>query len=314
MLAHVSAIPSTTTTREASGAFARRLRGIHEYGWALLLLGPNLALLAIFTFWPLLKSLELSFYRWDMLSPNRAWVGLDNYRYVFSSDASAVFTNTFVFTFFTVGGTMVLGLAVALLLNQQLRGRSIARTFLFAPYVVSGVAVAIIWLFLFDPNYGLLQRFLDVFSINSPNWFRDPNWAMPAVIVVYIWKNLGYAVVIYLAGLQSVPRELYEAARVDGAGPWTRFRHVTLPHLSPVMFFVFVTSILAGLQQFELIDVMTDGGPVNATTTLVFKLYEEAFIAYNAGRAAAYAIVLFVMMLLVTTLQMRFIERQVHYS
>lgn len=297
-----------------SAPSSSRRRRTREYAWFALLVGPNLFLLGVFTFWPLIRSVELSFYRWDMLSPSRPWVGLDNYRYVFSSEAAAVFTNTFVFTLFTVGGTMALGLAVALLLNQALRGRTVARTFLFAPYVVTGVAVAIVWLFMFDPNFGLLQRLLGGLGIDSPNWFRDPSWAMPAVIVVYIWKNLGYAVVIYLAGLQAVPRDLYEAARVDGASPWARFRHVTLPHLSPVIFFVFVTSILAGLQQFELIDVMTDGGPVNSTTTLVYKLYEEAFVAYNAGRAAAYAVVLFVLMLLVTALQMRFVERKVHYA
>jgi multiple sugar transport system permease protein/sn-glycerol 3-phosphate transport system permease protein len=137
---------------------------------------------------------------------------------------------------------------------------------------------------------------------------------MPAVIIVYVWKNLGYAVVIYLAGLQSVPADLHEAAKVDGAGPLHRFWHVTLPHLSPVFFFVFVTSIISSLQAFDIINVMTRGGPVNSTTTLIYRVYEEGFVALNAGRAAAYAVVLFAIMLVVTVLQLRFLERRVHYS
>lgn len=293
----------------------RRRRNVHEYLWFLLFLGPNLLLLGVFTYLPLMRNVWLSFHRWDLLSSSRPWVGLDNYRYVFMGDASAgIFKNTLVFTVGTVGGTMTIGLLMALLLNQQLRGRSVARTLLFAPYVVSGVAVAIIWLFMFDPNFGLVQQMLKQAGLRSPNWFRDPFWAMPAVILVYIWKNLGYAVVVYLAGLQSVPQELHEAARVDGAGVLDRFRHVTLPHLSPVLFFIFVTSILASLQAFDIIKVMTSGGPVNATTTLIYQLYQQGFVAFNAGRAAAYSIVLFVIMLVVTALQLRFLERRVHYS
>jgi ABC-type sugar transport system permease subunit len=290
-------------------------RGLSEHLWFFLFLGPNLLLLSFFTYFPLIRNAYLSFHRWDLISPVRPWVGWDNYRYVFTSPAAGtIFKNTLVFTVGTVGGTMVLGLLVALLLDQPLRGRSIARTLLFASYVISGVAIAVIWLFMFDPNFGLLQQILKSLGFTSPNWFRDPTWAMPAVIATYVWKNLGYAVVIYLAGLQSVPKELHEAARVDGAGPFARFWTVTLPHLSPVMFFVFVTNILASLQAFDIINVMTEGGPVNSTTTVIYKLYQEGFVALNVGRAAAYSVVLFVIMLTVTAFQIRFIERKVHYS
>jgi ABC-type sugar transport system permease subunit len=292
-----------------------RRRLFRDGFWFLLFLGPNLVLLGLFTYWPLLRNLQLSFYRWDLISIVKPFVGSENYLYVLTGpEAGEILRNTLVFTLGTVGGTMLLGLGIALLLNQPLGGRSVARTVLFAPYVVSGVAIAIVWLFVFDPNFGLLQQALRAFDVRSPNWFRDPTWAMPAVILVYVWKNLGYAVVIYLAGLQNVPVELHEAAKVDGAGPWQRFRHVTLPHLSPVLFFVFVTSVLSSLQAFDIINVMTAGGPVNATTTLIYKLYEQGFVALNAGRAAAYAVVLFLLMLAVTALQLRFLERRVHYT
>jgi ABC-type sugar transport system permease subunit len=302
--------------QRASAVRSRRRRGIaRENLWFLAFLGPNLLLLSLFTYWPLVRNAWLSLYRWDLISAYRPFVGLENYRYVFTSpEAGTIFRNTLVFTVGTVGGTMLLGLGVALLLNQKLLGRSVARTVLFAPFVVSGVAIAIVWLFVFDPNFGLLQQVLSQVGVTSPNWFRDPTWAMPAVIIVYIWKNLGYAVVIYLAGLQAVPEDLHEAAKVDGAGALHRFWHVTLPHLSPVLFFVLVTSIISSLQAFDIINVMTQGGPVNSTTTLIYKMYQEGFVALNAGRAAAYSVVLFALMLVVTVLQLRFLERKVHYS
>jgi multiple sugar transport system permease protein/sn-glycerol 3-phosphate transport system permease protein len=137
---------------------------------------------------------------------------------------------------------------------------------------------------------------------------------MPAVIIVYVWKNLGYAVVIYLAGLQGIPRELYDAARVDGAGPWARFRHVTLPGLSPVAFFLSVTSILATFQSFDIIKVLTDGGPVDATSTLIYHLYELGFVSYDAGKAGVVAVVLFTIMLVLTLIQLRYLERRIAYG
>lgn len=302
--------------QHATTARPRRRRGLaRENLWFLAFLGPNLILLSAFTYWPLLRNVWLSAYRWDLISPYRPFVGWENYRYVFTTpEAARIFANTLLFTAGTVGGTMLLGLGVALLLNRALRGRSIARSILFAPYVVSGVAIAVVWLFMFDPNFGLFQQVLSGIGVASPNWFRDPAWAMPAIITVYIWKNLGYAVVVYLAGLQAVPEELHEAAKVDGAGPLHRFWHVTLPHLSPVLFFIFVTSILSSLQAFDIINVMTQGGPVNSTTTLIYRLYQEGFVALNAGRAAAYAVVLFALMIAVTALQLRFLDRRVHYS
>jgi len=286
-----------------------------EYGPFLLFVAPNLLLLFLFTYKPLVDSVWLSFHEWDLISPTKTWVGLENYREYFADETSRyVIRNTVVFTLGTVAGTMLLGLGIALLLNQKLFGRNAARTILFAPYVISGAAVGIIWIFIFDPRFGMLAAALDTVGIASPLWFTDPDWAMPAVIIVYIWKNLGYAVVIYLAGLQIVPKELYEAARVDGAGALSRFWHVTLPQLTPVTFFLLVTTILSSMQAFDIINVMTEGGPLDATRTMVYEVYDEGFVRFHVGEASTVATVLFFILLGVTLLQVRFLEKRVHYG
>jgi multiple sugar transport system permease protein/sn-glycerol 3-phosphate transport system permease protein len=280
-----------------------------------LLVGPNLFLFSVFTYWPLIYNGYLSFVRWDMLAPVKIWVGLDNYSFLFSSpNFGRILLNTFVFTFASVGLICALGLLIALLLNQPLRGRDVARGVVFSPVMLSGAAIGIVWIYIFDPRYGLLDIFIGALGMQSPNWLLDTSWAMAAVIIVHVWKNLGYAVVIFLAGLQAIPPELYEAALVDGAGATARFRNVTLPGLSPVMFFLILTTILTGFQSFDIIKVMTDGGPVNATTTLIYYLYQEGFVGFNAGRAGVAAVVLFAMMVSFTIVQFRYSERSVHYA
>lgn len=285
--------------------------------WILFLLfvAPNLILFAIFTYWPLFYSFYLSTVRWDLISPRKKDVGLDNFRYLWENDGfHQVLKNTFWFTFGAVGGSMLLGLLAALLLNQKLRGRDAARAVVFMPTLLSGAAIGIVWVYIFDPRYGLMRSLLDLIGLNSPNWLRDTTWALPAIIIVYIWKNLGFAAVIYLAGLQAIPKDLYEAARVDGAGVFWRFWSVTLPMLSPISFFLVITSILNSFQAFDIIRVMTRGGPVDATNTLIYYIYDEGFVAFNVGRASAAAVVLFVIMLVITLFQLRFQERRVHYG
>ncbi len=287
----------------------------NEYLLFLLLVGPNLLLFGVFTYWPLFYNGYLSFVRWDMLAPIKIWVGLDNYRYLFTSpEFGTILWNTVVFTVSAVLLTCGIGLLMALLLNQPLRGRVAVRGIVFSPVMLSGAAIGIVWIYIFDPRYGLLDFFIRGVGLRSPNWLLDTSWAMAAVIIVHVWKTLGYAVVIYLAGLQAIPRELYEAALVDGAGTWARFRHVTLPGLSPVTFFLVITTVLAAFQSFDIIKVMTNGGPVNATTTLIYYLYEEGFVGFNAGRAGVAAVVLFLAMFAFTLVQMRYSERSVHYA
>jgi ABC-type sugar transport system permease subunit len=233
---------------------------------------------------------------------------------VTGSEFYQVVFNTFYFTVAILVGSIVLGIALAVLLDQPMRGRTAARAIVFAPYVLSGAAIGLVWAYIFDPVYGLMRIFLNAFGIASPNWLVDTSWAMPAIIIVYLWKNVGYSAVIYLAGLQNIPRELYEAAKVDGANGMQSFWNITVPLLSPVTFFVSVTTILFSIQAFDIIAVMTGGGPVNATTTLVWYLYEQGFIAFRAGIAAAVGMLLFVLMLAITIFQVYFVQRRVHYS
>ena len=281
----------------------------------LLLVGPNLLLFGLFTYWPMIYSGYLSLVRWDLVSPTKTWVGLDNYQYLATNSGfREIMMNTLVFTLGGVGGSLLLGLGIALLLNQPLRGRDGARAVVFAPTLLSGAAISIVWVYMFDPRFGLIAKMLSTFDIRSPVWLNDPNWAMPAVIIVYIWKNLGFAAVIYLAGLQGIPKDLYEAAKVDGAGVFERFRSVTVPMLSPINFFLVVTSILNTFQAFDIISVMTEGGPVNSTSTLIYYVYREGFVNFNVGRASAASLVLFMIMLVITLAQLRYSERRVHYA
>lgn len=275
---------------------------------------PNLLLIAAFTYRPLVANIYYSTLDWTLGSAEATAVGLGNYVEFFtSSDAPTVLGITAVFTVATVGGAMVLGLLVALALNQKVRGNSFARAAIFAPYVLSGVGVGLVWLFIFDPVYGALSWVLRSFGANSPQWINDPKMALVMVIVVYVWKNLGYCAVVYLAGLASMPQDIMEAAALDGAGRFRRFVSISLPLLSPTTFFLLITSLLSSLQAFDIIKIMTPTG--NGTSTLIFESYLQAFGAYNrAGYSAAITVVLFVLLLIMTGIQLRFVERKVHYS
>ncbi len=283
--------------------------------WALLLAGPNVVLLLVFVYRPLLQSLYLSTLQWNLGSPTARFVGLGNYIEWFTAPTTGrIVTTTIVFTVATVGGAMVLGLGLALLLNSRLRARGVARTVAFAPYVLGGFAVGILWLFMFDPRYGLIQEVLGWVGLASPQWYTGRPWPLVMVIVVYLWKNLGYVALIYLAGLQAVPQDLRDAAALDGASSARTLRSVVLPLLTPTTFFLLVTMLLSSLQSFDIIKAMTQGGPLGSTTTLMYSIYEESFVNGRAGYASAVATILFLVLLAVTAVQMRFVQRKVHYA
>lgn len=311
------AVTGSTTVATAVTARASRLRRVFrgEETLFLLFILPNLLLFSIFTYWPLIYNVYLSMVQWDFLSPDKRFVGLDNYRFLANSDEFwGVMRSTAIYTFGAVGGAVVLGLLAALLLNEKLRFRTGVRAMIFAPTLLSGVAISIVWFYIFDPRVGLFREILSWIGVTSPPWLGDPNWALVSVIIVYVWKNLGFAAVIYLAGLQAIPRDLYEAAKVDGSNALQRFRDVTWPQLSSIHFFVMVTSILGTLQSFDIIRTLTEGGPVNATTNLIYFTYEQSFINNNAGRGASSAMVLFIVMLVITAIQYRLSERRTHYA
>lgn len=281
----------------------------------LLLAGPNIAILLIFTYRPMLLSFYYSTLQWNLGSSMARFVGLGNYVEWFTdSRTPTVVATTAVFGLVTVGGGLVLGLGLALLLNQNLRGRGIARTLAFAPYVLSGIAVGMLWLYIFNPRYGLLKVLLDNIGASSPQWYSTTPWALVMIMIVYLWKHVGYVALIYLAGLQAVPQDLRDAAAIDGASKARTFFSVIFPLLGPVTFFLLITTMLSSLQSFDLIRAMTDGGPLGSTTTLMYQIYVEGFQTGRAGYASAAATILFVILLVITAIQLKFVERKVHYS
>jgi len=283
-------------------------------GWWFVL--PALALITGFYFLPVAGSLLLSLTDFDIYaiaSPDNArFVGFGNYIALLHNPVfwTAV-RNTFYFAL--VGGplTVVVSLAAALLVNARLvRFKGFFRTIYFVPFVTTLVAVAIVWRYLYHPQYGLLNYVLGWVGIGPIDWLGNPRWAMPAIILMAVWKNFGYHMLIFIAGLQTIPSELYEAAELDGAGPLQRFRHVTLPQLAPTFLFVGVITMIGYFQLFSEPYVMTGGGPLRATTSLVLLMYEEGFRWWRLGVAAAVAFILFVIILAWTLVQFRLQKEQ----
>ncbi|WP_250446311.1 carbohydrate ABC transporter permease [Actinotalea sp. C106] len=278
---------------------------------ALAFLLPNLVLLGVFTYRPLLDNFRLSFTSWNIASPTAEYIGVDNYVEWFTSSSSqTVMWNTVVFTGAAVIGSMVLGLALALLLDQKLVGRNAVRSLVFAPFVLAGAAVGVAFQFVFDPTFGLIQDVLGRLGIEAPAFYQNPRWALFMVTTTYVWKNLGYTFVIYLAALQGRRAELDEAAEIDAASTWTKFRRVTWPQLRPATFFLLITVLLNSFQVFDVIHTMTRGGPLgDGTTTMVYQIYEETFVNLRAGYGATVASIMFVALLLITLAQVFLMER-----
>ncbi|MBK8757519.1 MAG: sugar ABC transporter permease [Actinomycetales bacterium] len=283
-----------------------------EWLLAAALLLPNLALLTLFVYRPLIDNFRLSFTDYNISSPTGATpVGTANYvEWLGRDDTRTILGNTVVFTFATVLISMVLGLALALLLDQKLRGRNVVRSLVFAPFVVSGAAIGVAFQFVFDPSFGLIRDLLTRVGASTPDFFQDTGWALFMVTTTYIWKNLGYTFVIYLAALQGRRIDLDEAAEIDGASPWTHFRRVLLPQLRPTTFFLSITVLLNSVQVFDLIYAQTRGGPVGTgTTTLVFQVYQETFVNMRAGYGATVATIMFLILLAITFVQVRVMDR-----
>jgi len=282
---------------------------------AYLFLLPNIVGFAGFTAFPVVAALLLGFVKWDLLSPPH-FVGLDNYVRLFTIDKlfSKVVFNTVYFTLGSVPLGFVCSLGLALAMNQKLRGIVFYRAAFFIPVISSGVAISLLWVWIYHPYFGLLNGLLSFIGIRGPAWLADPKWAMPAIIIMSVWKNMGYNMMIFLAGLQGIPQHLYEAAEIDGAGVWSRFQHVTIPMLTPTIFFVLVMSIINSFQVFESSLIMTNGGPADATHTMVLYIYNNAFVWFKMGYAAAIAWVLFAILFVATMAQMRLQREWVQYE
>jgi multiple sugar transport system permease protein len=281
--------------------------------WLFLL--PSLVLFTVFTALPVLSAFVISFAHWDLFNPPRLAL-FDNYIALWNDPIfRQVLGNTGYYVALAVPLQMLLGLLCALGLNRGVPGQAVFRVIYFLPVVTSTVAAGLVWAWLFNSNFGLINMGLSAVGITDlPKWLISSKFAMPAVIAVSVWQGLGYAMVLFLAGLQNIRQDLYEAAAIDGATGWSRFWHITLPLLSPMTFFVLIISIIGSFQVFELVYVMTKAGPANATNTLVYFIYQNGFMFYQMGIASAAAMVLFLIVLVLTLLQYRLQARWVHYE
>lgn len=312
MAGSVSIPPRHTHQKRSVRQWFRR---DHESLAAYLFLTPNIVGFMIFTAFPVIAAFVIAFYDWDLLLGAR-YIGLENFReLLFEDDVfRAAFINTVYFTVATVVLSTALGLAVALLVNLALRGMVLFRSVFLLPYVTLTVALSLVWKWLYLPEIGLINQTLGFIGIDGPSWLTSSTWAMPALIFLSVWKTFGYNMVLFVAGLQNVPEHLYEAAKLDGASPWQRFRDITLPMLSPTTFFVVVISIIGSFQVFDQALVMTAGGPGTATTTLVLYIYEQGFQSFHMGYAAAIALLLFLVIFAFTAFQFRVQRRWVTYD
>jgi len=279
-----------------------------------LFVAPAMVIFFVFTLLPVAIALYLSFTNYDVFT-KMDWIGAANYEDVFQDELFwRALWNTSTYTVWSIPLSMAIGLGAALLLNQKLRGLGLYRTIYYVPVVTSMVAVAMIWLQLFDPLYGVISNALEAIGIKGIDWLGDPNLAMPSIIAVSVWKVIGWNMLIYLAGLQGIPDYLKEAAAIDGANRWQTFWKITLPLLQPPTFFIFVTFLIGAFQVFDVVYVMTGGGPANATTTLVHQIYNAAFKALDMGYAAAMSFVLFGIILVVSLFSMRATRGEVSYQ
>jgi multiple sugar transport system permease protein len=277
----------------ATSSLSKLRRREERLAW--LFVTPIVLGILIFQLYPTLFSLYVSFTEWNLLTPMR-WIGGRNFVDLFTVDRNfgPALYNSFVFTIGTVLPGIALALVFAVLLNQNITGRGVYRAIYFVPVVAPTVAVALLWAWIYEPDFGILNWWLSLVGIEGPKWLGSSDWAMFSVIVMSIWQGLGYNIVIFLAGLQAISPDLYEAAAIDGASGIRKFWHITLPLLSPVTFFVLVLAVIGAFQVFAGPFVMTAGGPANATLTVVMQLYKEAFQFQRMGLASAMAYVLFV--------------------
>lgn len=282
--------------------------------WAFAMLSPNLVGFLLFTLFPVIASLLLSFTSYDILTPPE-WVGLYNYEEMFIYDkiVGQVVKNTLIYTACVVTIGIFISLMLALALDQKIKFVKLLRAAFFMPVITSAVAVSLVWQWLYNPDFGLLNSFLKMLGATEPPaWLNSQVYALPAVIATAIWKGLGYNMLLFLAGLQNISTTYYEAAELDGANNFQKFRHITWPLLSPTTFFVFVMSVISSFQVFDLVQLMTRGGPGRATSTLVHYIYQNGFKFFYMGYASALAYLLFALVLAITLVNMLFQKKVVY--
>jgi multiple sugar transport system permease protein len=311
---------STTVARPKAPRHDHRDSRVRHLGWriwrersAYLFLAPGIIVFSVFTLAALVFAFYLTFHRWSIIEPAKPFVGLTNYRDMMHDERFAQsVVNTVYFTGASVPLSMAIGLGLAVLLNLPIRFRAVFRTAYYLPVVTPFIVSALLWKWLYNGDYGLFNFYLlKAHVIDEPLlWLSSQNLAMPAVILMSVWSGVGFSMVVYLAGLQSIPGELYESAMIDGAGPLKRLRYITIPMLRPTTLFLLVIGIIGSLQVFTQIFVMTSGGPVNKTTTMVYYMYLWAFKYYDMGYASTLAFALFAMLLAFTAFQLRLFRQE----
>ena len=314
MVQKQSAMSGAVAKPRAGGAPWRlslaRQEELIAYGFIL----PSLLGFVVFLVVPMIASLGLSFYDWELLTPPQ-FVGLKNFATLVGDRVfRQVVVNTLYYTFGLVPLNLIVSLGLAVWLNTRLRGLTLYRMAFFLPVVTVTVAVALIWRWMYEPRAGIVDAALRAVGLPGPSWLGDAHWAMPAIILMSVWKGFGYNMVLFLAGLQGIPLSIYEAAMIDGANAWQRFWRITLPLLSPVIFLAVVLTVISSFQVFDQALVMTNGGPANATNTIVLYIYQNGFQFFRMGYASAIAWVLFVVIFIFTLFQMRLQGRWVQYD
>lgn len=285
-----------------------------EVKWAYTLILPAVLPLLIFTVLPVLGAIGLSFTHFDAFSATMSWIGTGNYREAFDNELFRItIRNTLQFTVGFVPLSLAVGFSAAMLLNRRIRGISFLRGAYYLPVLTSTIAMGIAWMWLFQPQVGLVSLALKLFGVTPKDWLNSPFTAMPAVIGVAVWKAFGGTMLIYLAGLQGIPETYYDAAKVDGAGRWQLLRFITWPLLRPVTFYLFIIGMIDSLQVFDLVMIMTEGGPAFRTTTIVHQIYLNAFKFNQMGYASAMAVVLFVAIAVLTFFNWKFFSSSLEY-
>ena len=287
---------------------------ISKASCVLLFILPAIIPLSVFWIWPMIKAIFMSFTDWDYMSSTYNMVGIENYRELFSDNMFySALKNTFVFTLGTLIPTIVGGLAMAMVLKKNIKGSALYKAIIFSPWITPTVAISIVWSWIFEPQYGFANYILQLFNLPKSQWLQSPGTAMMAVIIVTVWKGFGWAMVFYLTALERVPRDLYEAAAIDGANSWNKFISITLPLISPTTFFLSIITTINSIQAYDQIQVLTQGGPAGSTRTILYMYYQTAFENFNIGQATAMATVILIIIGVLAGFQFTASKKWVHY-
>ena len=280
-----------------------------------LFIAPALIIFLVFSIYPIASMIQLSFFEWDFISPTKLFVGFQNYITLFQDSAFyQTLSNTFVYMILTVGLGILFGVLLALFLNKKSKVNSFMQSIIFSPYIVSLASISFLWMWLMNTDFGLINYILSIFKIGPVDWLGSPKIALFSLVIISVWKTVGYNTIIILSALQSIPKHLYEAASLDKANRRQTFLKITFPMISPTLFFLTIVNIIASFKVFDTIQIITQGGPQNSTNTLVYSLYEYGFKFYKIGYASTIGVVLLVIISIFTIIYFKLLSKKVHYQ